>query len=432
MRTHRIHDIIFGVLIVIFLAGSGCVLAENDFSFNGFGEYRSGTRTQDDPFEDDTSLMEFRVQGDIMWYHDLFTAQLKVDLVYDDLDDDLDDIDFEIGEGFADVRQANIMFFPVDWMDVKLGRQVLTWGTGDLVFINDMFPKDWQSFFLGRDTEYLKAPSDALFISSFPRSINIDIAYIPRFDSDKHITGERISYWNGQELAGQNSVLQTDRPDEWFDDDEIAIRLYRNIGTFEVAGYGYDGFWKSPGGMNPQTGEWLFPKLSVIGASIRGPLGKGIAHMEIGYYDSREDSDGDDPFINNSETRALIGYEREIIRNVTMGFQYYVEHMMQYDDYIHSMEALGIPTVSARDEDRHTLTLRVMWLAMNQNLVFNWFTRYSPSDEDIYLKPELTYKISDQWQTSIGADIFSGSEIYTFLGQFENNTNFHVSIRHSF
>ncbi|MFW6031595.1 MAG: hypothetical protein ACOC9T_03300, partial [Myxococcota bacterium] len=32
-------------------------------------------------------------------------------------------------------------------------------GTGDLVFLNDLFPKDWRSFLLGRDLDYLKAPS---------------------------------------------------------------------------------------------------------------------------------------------------------------------------------------------------------------------------------------------------------------------------------
>ena len=35
--------------------------------------------------------------------------------------------------------------------DLKIGQQVLTWGTGDYVFLNDLFPKDYQSFFSGRD-----------------------------------------------------------------------------------------------------------------------------------------------------------------------------------------------------------------------------------------------------------------------------------------
>jgi len=44
------------------------------------------------------------------------------------------------------LREANIFTRPTDYMDVKVGRQILNLGDGDLVFINDLFPKDWESF----------------------------------------------------------------------------------------------------------------------------------------------------------------------------------------------------------------------------------------------------------------------------------------------
>ncbi len=40
--------------------------------------------------------------------------------------------------------------------DLRLGRQIVTWGVGDLLFVNDVFPKDWSAFFSGRPLEYLK------------------------------------------------------------------------------------------------------------------------------------------------------------------------------------------------------------------------------------------------------------------------------------
>jgi hypothetical protein len=82
-------------------------------------------------------------------------------------------------------------------MDLKLGRQINTWGTGDLLFINDLFPKDWNAFFIGRDDEYLKAPADSAKASLFSDWANLDLIYSPRFDSDRFIDGRRISYWNG-------------------------------------------------------------------------------------------------------------------------------------------------------------------------------------------------------------------------------------------
>ena len=49
--------------------------------------------------------------------------------------------------------------------------------------------------------------------------------------------------------------------------------------------------------------------LSVYGASVRAPLLGGIANVEAGYYDSRDDRDADDPMVRDSETRALVGFE---------------------------------------------------------------------------------------------------------------------------
>jgi len=42
----------------------------------------------------------------------------------------------------------------------------------------------------------------------------------------------------------------------------------------EVALYGYQGFWKSPGGFDPLTGNAIFPELRVYGASLRSRLGQ--------------------------------------------------------------------------------------------------------------------------------------------------------------
>jgi len=407
-------------------------LSDAGLEFNGFAEYSYGLRTQSDPYENKLTLNEARLQLDALWYRDLATLHLKTDLVYNDLEQDREKVNLDTGEGFLDLRLANVQFSPLSFMDVTVGRQIITWGTGDLIFINDLFPKDWQSFFLGRNIEYLKAPSDAVFLSGFSSFANVDLAYTPCFDSDRYITGEYLSYWNGQQIVGQNSILQVDRPNQWFTDDEWAMRVYKNISGYEAALYGYNGYWKVPGGMDPNTGRWIFPPLSVYGSSIRGAMAGGIANIEAGYYDSRDNRDGDDPFINNSEMRLLLGYEREIIADTTAGVQYYVEHMMHHDNYLTALDENGMGTDTAREEDRHTVTLRITQFLMRQKIVISFFARYSPSDHDAYIKPIITYKVNDNWETSLGGNFFIGEDKYTFLRQFEKNNNAYVSLRYSF
>ncbi len=386
---------------------------------HGFYEMRGGYRLQNDKYEKDMSIMESRVQLDLFSYFDWGDLKFKGD-VYGDLVTE---------KGYFDMREANIFTRPTDYMDLKVGRQILTWGTGDLVFINDLFPKDWQSFFIGRDTEYLKAPSDAAKVSLFGDWANLDIIYTPRFDHDRFIRGERISYWNAnlQRLAGQDAVVHTDKPNDWFRDSEIAARLFKNIDNYELALYGYHGFWKSPGGQNTTMTQAIFPDLNVYGASVRGALGKGIANAEIGYYESTDDLSGKDPLINNSEMRYLVGYTQDIGKDFTMGLQYYVEQMLDFSAYERYR-----PAGPARDRDRHLVTLRLTKLLMNQNLRCSLFTYFSPSDKDVYMRPNINYKASDNVAVEVGSNIFFGDYPNTFFGQFQDNTNVYAGLRYSF
>jgi len=388
------------------------ILFAADIETSGFIDARYGLRTQSDPNKGDTSLEELRLQYGGIWYHNLFTLTARSDFLYDGVANHHDRIDLEAGEGPIDLRELNVLFTPVPWADVKVGRQILTWGTGDLLFINDLFSKDWKSFFSGRDEEYLKAPSDALFMSFFPSWATIDVAYIPRFDADRFIDGERFSYWGPAGLTG--TELQTDKPEDWFEDDEIAARIYHTFKGVVVAAYGYSGYWKTPQGFDPLSGENTFPKLSAYGASARGTLAGGIASLEAGYYDSREDRGGDDPLIPDSQVRLLAGYEHEIVQNLTGAAQYYLEH-----------------TPDAGD-NRHVLTLRLTQMLMNQNLTLGLFSYWSPDDQDGYLRPSAAYKLTDSWLLEARGNIFVGNHNYTFFGQFEDNSNVALAVRYSF
>jgi len=386
---------------------------------HGFYEIRGGYRLQNDKYEKDMSIMENRLQLDLASYLNWADLKFKGDFIGDLVEE----------QGDFDLREANIFTRPTDYMDVKVGRQILTWGTGDLVFINDLFPKDWESFFIGRDTEYLKAPSDAAKVSLFGDWANLDVAFTPQFDPDRFIDGQRISYWssNLSRTAGQDAIVHTDKPNDWFGDSEIAVRLYRNISNYELALYGYRGYWKSPGGQNTAMNQAIFPDLNVYGASARGTIAKGIGNMEVGYYESADDQSGKDPLINNSEMRYLAGYTQEIARDFTMGVQYYIEYMLDYGPY-----KRNLPAGPARDRDRHLTTLRLTRLLMNQNLQCSLFTYYSPSDKDVYMRPNVNYKVSDNLAMEIGGNIFFGDYPNTFFGQFHDNTNVYLAMRYSF
>ena len=402
-------------------------------NLTGFWEIRGGVRTQRDAHEKQASIGETRLQlGIDKRIAERLTFKLRADFLYDAVRDS-HSLNLERGRGFVDLREASVTFTPLDFMDVKIGRQILTWGTGDLLFLNDMFPKDWQAFFIGRDEEYLKAPSDAVKLSLFSDLANWDIVFTPRFDPDRFITGERISYYNPLLFgrAGSNFVQNGDIPNEWGRDHEWATRVTKNIGGWELAAYGYWGRWKSPGGFDLLSMSATFPRLNVYGASVRGQLGGGVANVEAAYYDSRQDRGGVRPFVDNSQIRFLVGYERqlpELMPDLTVGGQYYLEWMMNYDDY----RRTNIPFMPLDDELRHVVTGRITKLLLNQNLTLSLFAYYSPSDSDAYLRPKVSYKIDDNWKAEVGGNIFFGAASHTFFNQFADNTNVYLALRYSF
>ncbi|MCF8105953.1 MAG: hypothetical protein K9K64_10745 [Desulfohalobiaceae bacterium] len=388
---------------------------------HGFLEGRLGPRLQSDPVQSkEATLGETRLQLETEKFWDAGSFDLTADIVLDGITE----------EAAFDLRRARYTFSPLPSVDIRAGRQVLSWGTGDLLFINDLFPKDWVSFLSGRDVEYLKAPGDAVRLGWFNDLFNLNLVYTPKFDPDRFVDGERLSYWNPAlgRIAGEDNQIQTKEPDDWFDDDEIALRMYRNISGYELALYAYSGYWKSPAGQDPDSGKFLFPKLNVYGASLQGTIGPGIGNIEFGFYDSREDRAGDDPFLNNSELHLLIGYEQELATEFTGSIQYYLERLQDYNEY---REALP-PGSEARDENRHLLTLRLTKLLLNQDLTLSLFTFYSPSDQDVYFRPKASYELSDAWTVVTGGNLFMGKEDQTFFGQFENNSNWYLGLRYSF
>ncbi len=399
------------------------------FTVTGFAEARLGARTFDDDNQKELSLAEARFHVDAEKAWDWGIAGLGLDLQLDPILANYG-VNLTTGEGLLDLRHANVVLRPLDYLDIKIGRQILTWGTGDFVFINDLFPKDWRAFLIGRDDTYLKAPTDGIKLSFFLGEVNFDIIYSPRFNSDRFITGERLSYFNASvnDIVGRNEIVSVDAREDWLSEFDIYARAYRTLGPFEVALYGYYGYWKSPAGQDISTGNFTFPSLSVYGASGRGPIAEGIGYVEAGYYDSRDDRAGDDPLVHNSEFRFLVGYEQEIAPNLTGGGQYYLEAMMNHGAYKANLPA----GAQAQDQFRHTFTLRLTQMLLNQDLTLSLFTFFSPSDLDGYLRFKSSYRYDDMWRFEGGVNLFYGLDDNSFFGQFQTNSNVFVGLRYSF
>ncbi|WP_206485217.1 hypothetical protein [Thalassotalea sp. G2M2-11] len=376
----------------------------------GFIEAAYGQFLQDNIVSSTQSLTELRGRINVDYSHSVFQLTAKGDVLFDNV----------INDNQWQTRELNIAFSPVNNLDIKAGRQVLTWGTGDYVFLNDLFAKDWQSFFSGRDDQYLKAPSDSIKATWYGQNLSIALVWTPDFTPDNFITGERFSFYSLNDLAqvAPAQYFQVDQTtgSQW------SSRIATTINSVEYAIYGYRGYWPTPQGMKMADNTSLlpyFPKLNSWGASARMPLANGLFNVEYANYLSLEDSNGSNPLIANSQHRFLLGYETELFKNFTASGQFYLEHTQDHQAYVNSLPMMEL----AVEQNRQVVTLRFTYRAMQQRLQWSLFNFYSPTDEDGYLKASVDYRYSDRWSVALGSNIFYGEQAHTFFAQHEQNTN---------
>jgi len=318
-------------------------------------------------------------------------------------------------------------------LDLRLGRQILTWGVGDLFFITDIFPKDWESFFSGRPMEYLKLGVDGLRAQYSSAVVNVQFLAVPFFTPDTLPSAERFFFFDPFRDV---PTRREEKPDARYSNTELALRLYRPVAGFDLSLYAYRGFSRTgsvrgDAPVSSSTATRFFPKLSVYGVSAQRSFLEGVLSLEAGYYDSRQDARGDDSSVPNSQWRILTGYQRELPElwgDFTVGVQGYAEVMRGYGAYRDSLPA-GSPR---QDRLRTALSIRLTQLLDYQTWRLTLFAAYSPTDEDYFLQPEVSYRVTDTLSVSLGANIFGGRSETTFFGQFEKSDNLFLTVRFDF
>jgi len=328
----------------------------------------------------------------------------------------------------TDLREA-YLDYGAGPFEFRLGRQIVTWGVGDLLFINDIFPKDYEAFFSGRPIEYLKIGSDAAKVDLFTDLISAELVVIPFFESDNLPASDRFFLFDP--FPGLPRI--TEEPRAEFENTELALRLYRNLLGFDISIYAHKGFFRSPGmqpdnPVSPTEVVLFFPRLAVYGISSQGNAVGGVVSLEAGYYDSLDDRSGRDPSIPNSMVKYLAGYQRQLWTDFTAGIQYYGEVMIHHDRYKASLPD-GFPV---QDEWRQLVTIRLTQLLYYQTLRFSLFAFFSPTDQDYQIIPEVRYSFTDALWGAVGANLFGGKEKTTFFGQLDKSDNVYITARYEF
>jgi len=314
--------------------------------------------------------------------------------------------------------------YRADTFEIRAGRQMITWGVADRLFINDVFPKNWTAFFAGQPLEYLKIGSDAVKVSVFGGRWDIELVAIPFVQTDV--------------VPGSNRFVVFDpgfavrEPDNRLSNGELAARLHTTFGTMDVALYAFRGFWHQPDkGVSGTT--IIFPRLNNYGITLQDSLLGGVLSLEAGFYQSADDTAGTDPLIANSQYRYLIGYEREIVTDITLALQFYGEIMDNHAAYLAAAGPAFAAGLGPKPLPEHrkigTLNLRALW--MNQTLTTTLFGM-AVAGGGRMLIPDVDYAVTDEFSVNVGGHIFWGGPDSWMLGMMKHNDNVYANVKWSF
>ena len=327
-------------------------------------------------------------------------------------------------QGQSELREGYVDYTASSW-DLRAGRQVITWGLGDLVFVNDVFPKDHEALFAGRPLEYLKRGVDAVKLGAYPEFANFELVLSPGFRESRIPDARRFHLYDPMPAVTNRETVKPGQGD-------VGLRIYRDVAGYDAALYLYRGFQRTPS-MRPDSMtaptkiSYFYPQLSVYGASVSGRAGEGVLSLEAAYYDSRQDRSGSDFAVPNSQTRLLAGYQIQPAEDLTLGLQYYAEIMQDYGAYLAALPA-GFPVEKRWS---NTVTARLTQFFRHQTLRLSAYASYNASNGDHYVNPELRYSFTDKVWGAVGANFFGGKPWGQF-GQLSHDDNVYIQVRYEF
>jgi len=349
---------------------------------SGFSQIKLGKLLENnahEPIKTRQGLLRLAANIDENFYRISFKNDLSYNAISKQSHNKVREMSVELD--FANVQSRAINQSFLANLSLKVGRQSLSWGLGDYIFINDLFAKNWQSFFNGDDVQYLKSPTDALKLSYFMDSLGIDVVYQPKTSRDILITSP--------------SVLGTPQRSS------INTRLHFSHQQSDYAFYASDGWVNAPQRVSRQL-EYLAQK--TLGASMITPVLTGLFKAELGQY-WQTAANGS----SFNQQRLLLGYEWELITGISASTQLYIEHDS------HS---------NARN-NRQLITTKLSYTSDNALWTSSVMAFYSPNHSDSYFRASATHRYSDSVSVTAGINNLAGADD-TFFGSLSQTNNIYL------
>ena len=414
---------------------------------HGFIAYRNLSHFSRGEFRDlRKTRHEVRIRlsyADWLWRSEDALTGLRLVAALDIRDDD-DDFTQGWPENVDDDRDNRPHVWPEelylggvhDWLELRAGWQRYAWGTGDLFNPTDnLNPIDFSDLFDPRRISVLSASAR---VQVDP--LSLELVSIPTFTRTRiPLSGKRFDLLRGAPIT----VLRPDDPDLQLENMQWAARAVVRKFGWDVSISGFTGWDDIPSAalntisVFPPLFQAVtrFERLHVLGLDfattlgfmgIEGPVGDFLSRIQLHGEAAHSWHEGErlDDYV-----QYVVGINYQVVDII---FEHDLTIILEYaGDYRTHAAEQPFPGVNLGRIFRGAVLFRLQY-DVNEELSFELNGAVmTHGDENVYLRPGVTWKPTDWLSLELMGDVFLGPD-ETFFGQFERDGRVITTLKFSF
>ena len=311
-----------------------------------------------------------------------------------------------------------------NFLEVKAGRQIVTWGVADGLRITDLIsPMDYTEF-MANDYDDIRVPVNAVDLKIPGERVSAEVVFVPVPEYFVMPMGED-NPWN-MPVPERARMDLSGTPAKRIKNSEVGGRLRFFLEKLDFSLMALHTYNKSPvtvASYNPKTDSILikgvYESMNVIGGDVSIPAGEIVIRGEVAaYFGEPIALKNSMDYWRRSSFNALLGIDWYAGDNWTIMAQYMHKVIMDY------REALGT------EQNSSMITARVSKEILNNTLKLSVYGIFDVDNVGFYIRPAADYLLNDQITLSLGGDILGGRR-GTFK-TYEKNTQIWVKGKYFF
>lgn len=367
--------------------------------------------------------------------------------------------------GVSWMRELYFDYFSSD-LDIRLGKQIVTWGTTDLQILDRINPVDYREFILPAWNE-IKIPLWMTKIEYSP-TLNgtLQFLMIPDQATDFYpVPGAPFSLGianmaqediNKLNEMGYHVNMRDYRQGQNIKNSKFGLRWRDVIKNFEYTLnylYGWDSekvttvdtstmvFPPSqPAPALPPTGSTFnidtkYKRLNMFGSSfshsfISGRLAGLVLKGEVSFFKDKlypYDAEGKTKYKEINECDYAIGLEKYVVKNWLVSFQFF-QYILSKKDV--DGQKFLLPSGGTRGQVQTMCSLKIMTDFRNERIKPEFLVIYD-DDNDWRFSPKVNFEATEKLNINFGMHLFAGDKD-TFWGQFRDMNEVYTEIKWSF